>query len=58
VDNEVIEKIKVDEEELLSFGYRWIRFNLFNEDTFKLKDKAMDKLLQIKKGKGLSHVSE
>ena len=57
VDNEVIEKIKKDEEELLSFGYRWVRFNLFNEDTFKLKDKAMDKLLQSG-GKGLPHVSE
>jgi len=49
VEKEVIEKIKEDEKELLSFGYRWIRFNLFNEDTFKLKDKAMDKLLQAKR---------
>ena len=48
VEKEVIEKIKKDEEELLSFGYRWIRFHLFNEETFKLKDKAMDKLLQAK----------
>ena len=51
VDNGVIEKIKEDEEELLGFGYRWIRFNLFDEDTFKLKDKAMDKLLQSRRGK-------
>ncbi len=45
------EKIKEDEEELLSFGYGWIRFNLFAEDTLKLKDKEMDKLLQSKRGK-------
>jgi len=46
VDKEVIEKIRNDEEELLSFGYRWVRFSLFSEDTLKLKDKEMDKLLQ------------
>jgi uncharacterized protein len=46
VDKEIIEKIKEDEEELLSFGYRWVRFSLFCEDTLKLKDKEMDKLLQ------------
>jgi hypothetical protein len=51
IEKEVIEKIKEDEEELLSFGYRWIRFNLFDEDTFKLKDKAMDRLLQSRRGK-------
>jgi len=46
VEKEVIEKIKTDEEELLSFGYRWVRFSLFSEDTLKLKDKEMNKLLQ------------
>lgn len=51
VDSGVIEKIKGDEEELLNFGYRWIRFNLFDEDTFKLKDKALDKLLQSRREK-------
>lgn len=49
VKKEVIEKIKEDEEELLSFGYRWIRFNLFSEDTMRLKDKEMDKLLHSRK---------
>jgi Fe-S-cluster containining protein len=48
VEKEVIEKIKNDEEELLIFGYRWVRFSLFSEDTLKLKDKEMDKLLQSK----------
>ena len=46
VDNGVIEKIREDEEELLNFGYRWIRFNLLQEDTLRPKDKVLDKLLQ------------
>jgi len=46
VEQEVIEKIKNDDEELLSFSYRWVRFSLFSEDTLRLKDKEMDKLLQ------------
>lgn len=46
VEKEVIEKIKYDDEELLKFGYRWVRFSLFSEDVLKLKDKEMDKLLQ------------
>lgn len=52
VEKDVIEKIREDEEdleELLNFGYRWARFSLFSEDTLKLKDKEMDKLLRIKK---------
>jgi len=46
VEDEVIEKIKQDEEELLNFGYRWVRFSLLSEDALKLKDRDMDKLLQ------------
>lgn len=53
VEKEVIGKIKEDEEELLSFGYRWIRFNLFGEDTFRLKDKEMDSLLRSKREEGI-----
>ena len=48
VEKEVIEKIRNDDEELLTFGYRWVRFSLFSEDTLQLKDKEMDKLLQSK----------
>jgi hypothetical protein len=49
IEKEGIEKIKEDEEELLNFGYRWVRSNLFGEDTLKLKDKEMDKLLKSKR---------
>jgi hypothetical protein len=55
VEKSIIEKIKEPteggEEELLNFGYRWVRFNLFGEDTLKLKDKEMDKLLKSRSGK-------
>jgi uncharacterized protein len=49
VEKEIIEKIRDNEEELLIFGYRWVKFSLFSEDTLKLKDKEMDKLLQSKR---------
>lgn len=49
VEEDVVEKIKEDEEELLKFGYRWIKFNLFWEDTLKPKDKALDKLLRARR---------
>lgn len=49
VDPEVIEKIKQDEKELLSFGFSWVRFSLFWEATLKLKNKALDELWQSKR---------
>jgi Fe-S-cluster containining protein len=49
VEREIIERVKEDGEELLNFGYRWVRFNLFGEDTLRLKDKAFDKVLQAKR---------
>ena len=51
VEKEIIKRVKEDEEELLSFGYVWVRFNLFGEDTLRLKDKTFDKILQDKKEK-------
>ena len=40
VDPERIEKIKMDDLELLKFGYDWIKFGLFGEKLFWVKDKA------------------
>jgi hypothetical protein len=48
VEGEVIERLKEDEEALLNFGYRWVRFNVFGEDTLRLKDKTFDHILQSK----------
>ncbi|RJP55858.1 MAG: YkgJ family cysteine cluster protein [Deltaproteobacteria bacterium] len=49
VEKGIIERVREDEEELLSFGYKWVRFNLFGEDTLRLKDKVFDKILQAKR---------
>jgi uncharacterized protein len=46
VEKEVIEKIKNDDEELLKFGYRWVKFSVLSENTLSLKDKEMDNLLR------------
>jgi hypothetical protein len=37
VGDDVIERIKTDEVELLKFGIRWLRFSLFGEGTLKIK---------------------
>ena len=37
VEEEVIERVKTDEEALLDFGIAWLRFSLFGEDTIKIK---------------------
>ncbi len=52
VEEEVVQKKREDEEdleEILNFGYRWVRFNLFSEGVLKLKDAEMDKLLRVKR---------
>ena len=40
VDPERIEKIKDDDVELLKFGYDWIKFGLFGEKLFWVKEEA------------------
>ena len=37
VENEVIEKIKTSDEELLKFGFQWLKYSLFGEKTMKVK---------------------
>lgn len=49
VEKDVIEKMKEEDDELLSFGYRWVRFNLFGEDTLRPKDKVLDEFMQTKR---------
>ncbi|MFC2084045.1 YkgJ family cysteine cluster protein [Bacteroidota bacterium] len=39
VSKTTIDKIKNDDEELLKFGFEWLRFSLFGEKTIKIKDK-------------------
>lgn len=38
IEEERLEKIKNDDEELLRFGFDWLRFSLFGEQTVKMKD--------------------
>lgn len=37
MDDETIKKIKEDDKELLLFGYTWLKYCLFGEDTMKIK---------------------
>jgi uncharacterized protein len=38
VDDETVEKIRKDDVELLKFGFRWLKFALFGEDTIQIRD--------------------
>jgi hypothetical protein len=37
VENKVIERIKTSDEELLKFGFQWLKYCLFGEKTMKVK---------------------
>ena len=43
VDEETKSKIKEDDEALLDFGYKWLKFSLFGEDTMKIKDEVAER---------------
>ncbi|MFH1487043.1 MAG: YkgJ family cysteine cluster protein [Chloroflexota bacterium] len=42
VPDEVIEKMKTDDEALLDFGFDWLRFSLFGEDTLRIKGEVAE----------------
>ena len=42
VENEVIEKIRQDDEALLDFGYQWLRFSLFGEPTMTIRGEVVE----------------
>lgn len=42
VDNEIINKIKTDDLELLKFGYNWLRFAIFGEKTMKVRTDVLE----------------
>ena len=39
VSEETVEKIKEDDEELLKFGFEWLKYCLFGEKTMEIKSK-------------------
>jgi hypothetical protein len=43
VEKELIEKIRIDDEALLDFGFRWLRFSLFGENTMKVTDEELER---------------
>lgn len=56
VDEKTREKIKEDDVELLKFGYNWLKFALFGEQTMKVKTDVLEsrrKDLEEKQGKKL-----
>lgn len=42
VAEEVSEKIKTDDEALLNFGYDWLKFSLFGENTIRVKGEVLE----------------
>ncbi len=46
IADEVIERIKQDDEALLDFGYRWLWFCLFGEQTITIRGEVADKRRQ------------
>jgi hypothetical protein len=38
IPDEKIEKLRTDDNELLKFGYEWLKFSLFAEDTLTMRD--------------------
>ena len=39
-DPELVEKIREDDDELLRFGFLWLKLALFGEPVLKVKDSA------------------
>jgi len=44
VEDEMIEKLRTDDEALLEFGFKWLRFVLFHEDTIVVKDEEVERV--------------
>jgi Fe-S-cluster containining protein len=42
VDDDTREKLKEDDVELLKFGYTWLKFALFGEETLKINDDVLE----------------
>lgn len=43
IDQETMKRIKTEDEALLNFGIKWLRFALFAENTLKVKDEVWEK---------------
>ena len=43
LSDDLLDKIKEDDEELLTFGFTWLKFALFGDPTMKIKKDADNK---------------
>ena len=43
IEPETLEEIKTNDEALLQFAFRWLRFALFAEPTMKVKEEAAER---------------
>ncbi len=41
IDEELAQSIRNDDEQLMNFGIRWLKFALFNEPTIKVRDEVL-----------------
>jgi len=46
IESNLLEKIKTDDEELLKFSFRWLRFALFGENTMIIKDEIKSEAIK------------
>jgi Fe-S-cluster containining protein len=58
IEPDVIERIKEDELELLKFSLSWLRFTLFGEGDFKIKDEAQKKAQERKRTAFIAKMKE
>jgi Fe-S-cluster containining protein len=42
VEQEIVDKIRTDDVELMKFAFRWLRFSLFREPTMKIREEVLE----------------
>jgi Fe-S-cluster containining protein len=42
ISKELVKKIRTDDEALLDFGFKWLKFGLFGENTVKIKAEVLE----------------
>ncbi len=51
IDSELIEKIRIDDVELMKFAFQWLKFALFNEPTMRISESVLEAKKQRLLGK-------
>lgn len=58
VDTRTMKKLSRDDEALLEFGFDWLRFSLFGEDTIKVRGEVIEEKKTSSKSKTVGKVHE